>query len=205
MKLLSFDEAVTSLWRGDVVAVPTDTVYGVAARLFDPSAVTRLFEVKSRPRNVALPVLLASAIDVQSLEVEWSTKAQALADNFWPGALTIVVKAPASSAALVGASATLGLRVPRHEALANVIVACGPLAVTSANEHGGVPSTSAEDVRAVEWGAPVGGVMDGGVCNGAVSSVVELTSRGWRLVRSGALSARDIAKVIGPESSVDDQ
>jgi tRNA threonylcarbamoyl adenosine modification protein (Sua5/YciO/YrdC/YwlC family) len=205
VKRLSHDEVVAALWRGEVVAVPTDTVYGVAARLLDATAVARLFEVKSRPRDVALPVLIESVRAVSSLDVEWSEKAQTLAERFWPGALTIVVGAGPATAALVGANASLGLRVPRHEDLAAIIAECGPLAVTSANEHGQAPCTSADDVQTVQWPAPVAGVFDGGRCDGAVSSVVELTSQGWHLRRSGALSASEIEKVIGPETSTDDQ
>jgi L-threonylcarbamoyladenylate synthase len=205
VKRLSHDEAVAALWRGEVVAVPTDTVYGVAARLLDATAVKRLFEVKSRPREVVLPVLIESAHAVAALDVEWSQRAQALAQRFWPGALTIVVGAGPATAELVGATSTLGLRVPRHEELAAIIAECGPLAVTSANEHGKAPCTSADDVRAVQWAAPVAGVCDGGRCDGAVSSVVELTSQGWHLRRSGAVSAREIETVIGPESDTDGQ
>lgn len=205
MKFLSHDEAVAALWRGEVVAVPTDTVYGVAARLLDATAVTRLFEVKSRPRDVALPVLIESAHAVATLDVEWSERAQALAERFWPGALTIVVGAGPATAALVGATTTLGLRVPHHEELAAIIAECGPLAVTSANEHGEAPCTSADDVLVVQWAAPVAGVLDGGRSDGAVSSVVELTSQGWYLRRSGAVSVGEIETVIGPESATDDQ
>lgn len=205
MKKLTHHETVAALWRGEVVAIPTDTVYGVAARLVDPDAVARLFEVKSRPRDVALPVMIESAGAVENLDVVWSDAAQALADRFWPGALTIVVGAAASSAALVGADATLGLRVPRHEALLAIISESGPLAVTSANEHGQPPCVSAEDIAAVAWGAPVAGVFDGGRCAGTVSSVVEITVRGWRLRRQGAVSSREIEAVIGPGLAVDDQ
>lgn len=205
MRRLSHEETVAALTRGEVVAVPTDTVYGVAARLSDAAAVARLFEVKSRPRDVALPVLLGSPSDVTSLEVEWSERAQALADRFWPGALTIVVGAEPNTAALVGATSTLGLRVPRQSQLAAIITECGPLAVTSANEHGAAPCTSAGDVLATHWAARVAGVFDGGTCDGAVSSVVELNSRGWRLRRLGAVSVGEIASVIGPETSGDDQ
>ncbi|MDH2903840.1 MAG: L-threonylcarbamoyladenylate synthase [Actinomycetota bacterium] len=205
MNRLRHDEAVAALRSGEVVAVPTDTVYGVAARLHDRAAVARLFEVKRRPRDVALPVLIASPDALADLDVEWGPRARALAENFWPGPLTIVVGAAATSAALVGATSTLGLRVPRHEGLTAILAECGPLAVTSANGHGEAPCISADDVLATTWGARVAGVFDGGTCDATVSSVVELTSRGWRLLRSGALSATDIATVIGPESGDDDQ
>src|ERR1019366_4642630 len=123
----------------DVVAVPTDTVYGVAARLEDATAVARLFVVKSRASDVALPVLVGSERDVAGLDVDWPEAARLLARNFWPGALTIVVPAEARIARVVGADHTLGLRAPRHRELAAIITRCGPLAVTSANQHGESP------------------------------------------------------------------
>src|SRR6202035_3953903 len=121
MNLLDHDEAVAALWAGEIVAVPTDTVYGVAARLGDAAAVAQLFRVKSRPDNVALPVMVGSSEDVSNLEVEWSESAQRLAERFWPGALTIVVDASPRTARKVGAQHSVGLRSPRHEGLAAVI------------------------------------------------------------------------------------
>ena len=205
MKRLDHAAVVAALWRGEVVAVPTDTVYGVAARWGDVAATARIFDVKGRPRDVALPVLIASAQSVSDLDVQWSDRARVLAENFWPGALTIVVATSAQTAGSVGATHTLGLRVPRRDDLVAIIAECGPLAVTSANEHGALPCTSAEDVLAVRWASPVAGVLDGGVCDGAVSSVVELSARGWRLHRHGAVAGSDIERLIGPESGGDDQ
>ncbi len=204
MNVLSHEEAVAALRRGDVVAVPTDTVYGVAARLLDAAAVRRLFEVKRRPTEVALPVLIESLHSLAALEVDWSEQARALATAFWPGPLTIVVGTTAATAARVGATHTLGVRRPRHPQLAALIAECGPLAVTSANEHGRPPCTNADAVRAVAWGARVAGVLDGGECDGAVSSVVELTASGWRLRRRGAVSPDAIAAILGPEARGDD-
>ncbi len=188
-----------------VVVVPTDTVYGVAARLVDAGAVQQLFAVKRRPPHVALPVLVSSLQQVAQLGVEWPDDAQRLADRFWPGALTIVVGAPLALAARVGSQASLGLRSPRHQGLSSIIAQCGPLAVTSANEHGRPPCVSAEDVLSTTWASPVAGVLDAGVCDGVVSSVVELTPDGWRLRRQGAVSRGELEAVLGPESGVDDQ
>lgn len=201
MKRLTRDEAVDALRGGLVVVVPTDTVYGVAARLSDPGAVASLFKVKSRPGHVALPVIVSSLDQVAHLAVEWSDDARRLAERFWPGALTIIVNADPALASRVGAASTLGLRRARHEVLSSIIEECGPLAVTSANEHGRAPCTSADDVLATSWAAPVAGVLDGGVCDGAVSSVVELTGAGWHLRRAGALSVAELVSVLGPESS----
>ncbi len=204
MRLLSFAEAVAALRRGEVVAVPTDTVYGVAARLEDADAVAKLFSVKSRPSDVALPVLVQSSRDVVALDVEWSVAAQRLADRFWPGALTIVVGAAPALAARVGATSSVGIRAPRHVELAALIDQCGPLAVTSANEHGHAPCVSADDVLAIAWGAPIAGALDGGVCDGAVSTVVEVSADGWWVRRRGAIALVDLEAVLGPESAARD-
>lgn len=201
MRRVSLREAADALNDGLVVVVPTDTVYGVAARLVDPGAVAQLFSVKSRPPDVALPVLVSSLAQVASLGVEWSDDAQRLAERFWPGALTIIVGADPEVATRVGATNTLGLRWARHDVTQSLIDECGPLAVTSANEHGRPPCTSADEVLATRWAGPVEGVLDAGRCEGAVSSVVELTGRGWRLRRAGAVAVAEVASVLGPESS----
>jgi L-threonylcarbamoyladenylate synthase len=198
VKRLTRDEAVAALINGDVVAVPTDTVYGVAASLADPAAVARLFAVKSRPSHVALPILVASLDDLVTLGVQWTDAAQRLAEGFWPGALTIVVGAPAELANRVGAVNSVGVRHARHGELNAVIARCGPLAVTSANQHGSAPCTSAEAVMAASWASPVAGVIDGGVCDGAASTVVELDATGWHVRRRGAITADEIAALLGP-------
>lgn len=204
MRRLTRSESAAALKSGHVIAVPTDTVYGVAARLGDARAVARLFTVKSRPSHEALPVLVSSLDQVAALGVEWSDEASRLAEHFWPGALTIVVGADWAKASLVGATNSLGLRFAHHDDLAAIIAECGPLAVTSANEHGQPPCTSADDVIAIPWAAPVAGVFDGGMCDGAVSSVVELTAHGWHLRRQGAVAAADLEVVLGPESAIRD-
>lgn len=201
MRLLSRDEAVAALRGGNVVAVPTDTVYGVAASLEDPIAVARLFAVKNRPSDVALPILVGSREDLAALGVRWTDAAQRLAERFWPGALTIVVGAPPTLSQRVGAVRSVGVRHARHDELDAVIARCGPLAVTSANQHGLAPCTSAAAVLATSWASPVAGVLDGGVCEGAASTVVELDENGWRVRRSGAITLEEIAAVLGPETT----
>lgn len=205
MRRLDHDEAVAALMKGEVVVVPTDTVYGVAARLADPAAVVRLFDVKRRPHHVALPVLVSSLTQVAQLGVDWPEDARRLVDRFWPGALTIVVDAPAELATRVGAPASIGFRSPRHDQLTTIIAQCGPLAVTSANEHGQAPCVSAEDVVSTHWAAPVAGVLDAGLCDGEVSSVVQVVPGGWRMRRQGAVTRGELEAVLGPETVVDDQ
>ena len=205
MRRLDHEQAVAALMNGEVVVVPTDTVYGVAARVADAAAVERLFAVKSRPHHVALPVMVSSMEQVAHLGVRWTEDAQRLADRFWPGALTIVVDAPAQLAQRVGAHSSVGLRSPGHDELASIIAQCGPLAVTSANEHGRPPCVSAQAALDTPWASPVAGVLDAGVCDGVVSSVVQLRPEGWILRRQGAVSRGDLEAVLGPESVVDDQ
>ena len=205
MRLLSHEEAVEALMGGEVVVVPTDTVYGVAARVADAAAVERLFAVKRRPHHVALPVLVSSPEQAAQLGVHWSADALRLVERFWPGALTIVVDAPADLAARVGAQSSLGLRSPRHDELTSIITQCGPLAVTSANEHGRPPCVSAAAALATPWAAPVAGVLDAGVCDGTVSTVVQLGPEGWRLRRAGAVGRGEIEALLGPEADNDGQ
>ncbi|MGC1418939.1 MAG: Sua5/YciO/YrdC/YwlC family protein, partial [Acidimicrobiales bacterium] len=129
--LVDENEAVGLLLSGGVVALPTDTVYGLAASLRFPEAVDALFTLKRRPRTVALPVLVSSVEQIESLGVEWDERARRLSGAFWPGALTIVVEVPPPLATLVGASSSsVGFRRPDDQLLLGVLERCGPLALT---------------------------------------------------------------------------
>ncbi len=195
---LSREEAVASLDAGGVVALATDTVYGLAASLARPEAVARLFAMKRRPASVALPVLVASPAAIEGLDVVWPDTARVLADAYWPGALTIVVAVPPALAALVGAEDSVGFRVPDDTTLLGVLAEVGPLAVTSANEHGRAPCRDAEEVLAAFAGSDdLAGVLDEGRREGQVSTVVVVADGGWRIVRAGALSEGDLARALG--------
>lgn len=198
IELVQRDEAVRLLKSGRVVALPTDTVYGVAAALTHPKAVSDLFALKRRPNDVALPVLVDSLADIEGMGVAWPESAHRLSRAFWPGALTIVVAVDQALAELVGSTEkTVGFRVPNHELLRDVLVQCGPLAVTSANEHGEPPCNSADEVMsAFADYAELEGVLDGDICAGTVSTVVEIYETGWRVLRQGSLSADEIKRVL---------
>jgi L-threonylcarbamoyladenylate synthase len=198
IEVVGRDEAVRLLKSGHVVAVPTDTVYGVAAALTHPKAVTSLFALKRRPLDAALPVLVDSLAAIEGMGVAWSDQASRLSRAFWPGPLTIVVAVDHALAQLVGSTnQTVGFRMPNSELLLDVLVDCGPLAVSSANDHGEPPCHSADEVlSAFADSAELAGVLDGGVCAGAVSTVVELYDEGWRVLRHGALSTSDIEAAL---------
>ena len=191
--VLTKDEAVRFLSSGEVVAVPTDTVYGLAASLAHPEAVAELFAMKQRPTSVALPVLADSIDSIQGLGVSWDDGASRLSDVFWPGALTIVVAVPAELAELVGSTdGSVGFRVPRDEVLRDVLVACGPLAVSSANEHGREPCHSAVEVVRQFSNSHLVGVLDGGDRAAAVSTVVRVDHGTLEVLRQGSVSLVDL-------------
>jgi L-threonylcarbamoyladenylate synthase len=188
-ELLDLEGALAALLRGEVVAVPTDTVYGLAASLDHEDAIATLFALKRRPSTVPTPILVHSLEQIATLGVRIDQRGSSLAGAFWPGALTIVVAAPTSLASSVrSGTGAVGFRIPNDELLLELLERSGPLAVTSANEHGDDPCTTAKDVLAHFTGRPgFAGVLDGGERRGAVSTVVDISKSAWQVVREGAI------------------
>lgn len=184
--------AAEALADGAVVAVPTDTVYGLAVDPAQPDAVARLFALKGRPADVPLPVLVAGAEQVAMVAGRLESAAQHLADRYWPGPLTLVVpRRPGLSVDLGGPPAarhTVGVRRPDHPVIVALCDLLGPLAVTSANLHGAPPATTADDVLAAFAGSDQPElVLDAGRCDGVPSTVVECRGPASRCLREGAL------------------
>jgi tRNA threonylcarbamoyl adenosine modification protein (Sua5/YciO/YrdC/YwlC family) len=171
--------AIERLLRGEVVAIPTDTVYGLAVI---PGYSDALFTLKERPPSVVLPVLIADPEDAAT----YATYALDLTAH-WPGALTIVGTRTDASREwdLGGDGATVGLRCPDDDDLRGLMRMTGPLITTSANKHGQPPCTTPDEVRAA-LGRSVA-VLDGGVRNGQPSTVVDATQSPWRVLRQGAV------------------
>jgi tRNA threonylcarbamoyl adenosine modification protein (Sua5/YciO/YrdC/YwlC family) len=194
LHLDAVDEIAQLLTHGAVVAVPTDTVYGLAASVSRPDAVGRLFELKDRPSDVALPILIGAMSQLAVLGVELNEVAATLSRAFWPGAMTIVVNAPRDLATLVGSSTpTVGLRLPGDESLRDLLRATGPLAVTSANTHGATPCHDVDEVLgAFDDRDLLAAVIDGGRRDGAVSTVVDASNSPWRVLRSGVITEAEI-------------
>ena len=185
-------EAAASLAGGAVVALPTDTVYGLAVDPTQPEAVERLFACKGRPADVPVPILVAGREQVALVSGELEAAAQAMADRFWPGPLTLVVpRRPEFNVDLGGpdsARRTVGVRRPDHPSVVALCELLGPLAVTSANRHGAPPAaTSAEVVRAFIGSDQPAMILDGGTCDGLPSTVVECRGSTSRCLREGAL------------------
>jgi L-threonylcarbamoyladenylate synthase len=198
------DLVAHTLDAGGVVAIPTDTVYGLAARVDRPDALAALFAIKGRPADRALPVVIAALDDVGGLATRWPPAASVLAAQFWPGPLTIVVPTRHPLGALLGGEDTLGLRIPDHQFVRALCSTTGPLAVTSANRHGAAPCTEVaavlEQFGPATPGADAGAaflVVDGGTCDGAPSTVVDCTVSPPQCLRAGALSWSRIAGALG--------
>lgn len=180
-------EAVRVLSEGRPVGIPTDTVYGLAVDPFRPGATDRVFAAKRRPRERNLPVLVADVAQALALAGPVPDGAVSLMGRFWPGALTIVVRArPGLGADLGDDDATVGVRCPANTVARALCAAAGPLATTSANVHGGAPLVTAAEVAAA-FGEAVPVVLDGGACTGLPSTVVDCTTAEPRLLRRGGV------------------
>jgi L-threonylcarbamoyladenylate synthase len=193
------DEAAEVLRAGGIVALPTDTVYGIAVALDTPGGVERLFAAKQRAPDKGIMLLLADAAQAPSIGA-WPATAAALAAAFWPGGLTVVVPQRPDvplPAALTAGTATIGLRVPDHETPRALAAAVGPLPTTSANRSG---DPEARDASAIieQLGDAVDLVIDGGSAHGGPpSTVVDCTVDPPRILRAGAVPVGEIERVLG--------
>jgi L-threonylcarbamoyladenylate synthase len=191
--------AVQLLRAGQVIAFPTDTVYGVGADGFNERAIEQLFVVKERERGKAIPYLLADTADLAKVVREMPRAAQILAEKFWPGGLTLVVPAsPRVPKILIAGGDTVAVRVPNHPTTRALIATLGvPLAATSANISGGPDPANAQEVLA-QLNGRIPLVLDGGATRGNVpSTVVDVTSDPPKVLRVGVIAVEEIERVIG--------
>jgi L-threonylcarbamoyladenylate synthase len=182
--------AVAVLRRGGVVAFPTDTVYGLGAHSGLPTAIEKLYQVKGRERQKAIPLLIAGVKDIAAVAVQVPEIAWRLAERFWPGPVTLVLpKSPAVLPVLTGGAPSVAVRIPAHDVALQLIAALGvPLAATSANLSGQPEAVTAEEVRDA-LGERVRLILDGGRCPGGVAStVVDVTVAPPLIRRRGALA-----------------
>jgi L-threonylcarbamoyladenylate synthase len=188
--------AAAAVEQGRLVVVPTDTVYGIAARLDRPAGLAAIFEAKARPSGMALPVLVSGVEQARALAL-LDERAEALAGAFWPGALTIVLARTPSLTAVIGGDGTsVGLRVPHHPALALLLAETGPLATSSANPSGRPTPEAIEEIQAA-FGDVVAVYLDGGPAQaGAPSTVVRLTGPEPVLLREGGVPFTEILQVL---------
>ncbi len=190
-------EAASAVRRGELVVLPTDTVYGVGADAFSSEAVSDLLDAKGRGRNMPTPVLIGSPNTLHGLVTDFSEMAWELVDAFWPGALTLVAKhQPSLQWDLGDTRGTVAVRMPLHPVAIELLTEVGPMAVSSANLTG---HASPEDCDAAQemLGDSVSVYLDGGPTPGIVpSSIVDVTGKVPVLLRAGALSAEELRKVV---------
>jgi L-threonylcarbamoyladenylate synthase len=181
-----------------VIAFPTDTVYGVGAHAFIPSAVAYLYTVKARPRHLPIPLLLPGAAAMESVCVEIPPLAWQLAERFWPGGLSLVLHRASCVPDLVtGGGSTVAVRVPDHVFVRRLCRMLGaPLAATSANRHGQPAlSTAAGVLGALGGRIPL--ILDGGRCRGgSASTVLDLTVSPPEILRPGPITAVQLGAVV---------
>ncbi|GEK22577.1 L-threonylcarbamoyladenylate synthase [Cellulomonas xylanilytica] len=196
----ALDEAVNVLSRGGLVVLPTDTVYGIAADAFTPPAVQALLDAKGRGRQMPPPVLIADVRTLDGLATDVPAGARALAEAFWPGGLTLIVRAQPSLAWDLGETrGTVALRVPDHETARALLRRTGPLAVSSANRTGSPAAVTAQDAYE-QLGDSVAVYLDGGDAPGQVAStIVDATGPALRLVRAGALTLDQLNEIAPVE------
>lgn len=195
---LGIGAAVDAVRRGDLVVLPTDTVYGLGCDAFTPRAVDRLLVAKGRGRDMPVPVLVGSWHTVDGLVDRKPEGARALIRAFWPGALTLVLRHTRTLAWDLGdAAGTVAVRMPLHPVALEVLRETGPMAVSSANRSGEPPASSIADARR-QLGEAVAVYLDGGPSGDPVpSTIVDLSGDGPPIVlRVGAIPVGDLRRIV---------
>jgi L-threonylcarbamoyladenylate synthase len=196
--------AALALRSGELVVLPTDTVYGLAADAFHPAAVTSLLVTKGRGRDMPPPVLVGTVRAATALIEDLGPYGQQLIDEFWPGGLTIVCRASRSLTWDLGDTrGTVAVRMPLHAVAIELLKETGPLAVSSANRTGEPPATTAAAAQE-QLGDTVSVYLDGGPClNDVASTIVDLTGNIPRLLRAGAVSLGRLREVAAVSTADD--
>ena len=190
--------AADAVQRGEVIVLPTDTVYGVGADAFDPQAVAAVLAAKGRGRDVPPPVLVPSVRTLDGLAMDVSPAARELVAAFWPGPLTIVCRAtPTLDWDLGDTGGTVALRMPLHRVALAVLELTGPMAVTSANRHG-QPAATTVDEAVEQLGDAVSVYLDGGPSpSSTASTIVDVTGAVPRVLRAGPIPLERLRAVAG--------
>jgi tRNA threonylcarbamoyl adenosine modification protein (Sua5/YciO/YrdC/YwlC family) len=189
--------AIEAVRGGELVVLPTDTVYGLGADAFTPHAVASLLHAKGRGRDVPPPVLVGSRHTLDGLVFNLPRTARDLVEAFWPGALTIVVQhSPTLQWDLGETGGTVAVRMPLHPVAIELLRETGPMAVSSANKHGQPPATTAEEAREqLEYAVRV--YLEAGPCPDPVpSTIVDVTGDVPRVLRGGAIPLEKLQDVV---------
>jgi tRNA threonylcarbamoyl adenosine modification protein (Sua5/YciO/YrdC/YwlC family) len=196
-RTIGLEIAASAIRRGDLVVLPTDTVYGIAADAFVPEAVTALLSAKGRERSMPPPVLVGSLGALDGIAADIPDYGRRLVEEFWPGALTLVCHQQPSLVWDIGDSDdTVAVRMPDDEIALDLLNKTGPLAVSSANLSGNPPAVTCDEAKD-QLGESVAVYLDAGPTRGAVpSTILDLTGQTPRILRSGAVSIERLRAVV---------
>ncbi len=194
----ALESAAAALRAGEVIVVPTDTVYGIAALPADDDAVRRIYEAKDRPEGMHLPVLACSLDDVHTLGVTFTAAASVLAARWWPGPLTLAFgfSPGASRPPWLAGRDEVAVRIPANDFLLGLMRITGVLVVTSANRHGEMTPASAEDAGR-QLSPHVSLVIDAGSLDSSPSTLVNVNSVVAVVEREGAIGRHEVAAILG--------
>lgn len=192
------EDAATAIRQGKLVVIPTDTVYGIGADAFTPSAVNALLAAKGRGRDMPVPVLVGTVRAANALVEDLGPYGQDLIDEFWPGPLTIIGHAGRSLRWDLGETkGTVALRMPLHAVALDLLKETGPMAVSSANRSGAPPATTVAEAEE-QLGDAVAVYLDGGRCTQPIpSTIVDLTTPVPRVLRKGAIPVEKLKNIVG--------
>ena len=194
---VALEQAVATLRDGHLVIYPTETLYAIGGRGLDPAAAARTRRAKGREDGKPLPLIAADLDQARTLCATWPDAAARLAARFWPGPLTLVLPADGDvPSEVVAGGDTIAVRVPGRALPRLLCRAVGPVISTSANRSGDPPATRCADAVAAV-GSWVELALDGGVCAGAASTIVDLTAGAPRVLREGAIARADVLTVLG--------
>ncbi len=198
------DQAASWLRQGELVAIPTETVYGLAGNALDEQAVVKIFETKERPLYNPLIIHVAHAEQARSLVLDWDDQVQALMDAFWPGPLTLLLeRSPAVPDLVCAGLSRVALRMPDHPLTLDLIKRCDfPLAAPSANLFGRIsPTTAAHVFSQLNHRIPY--ILDGGPCRvGVESTIVGKEANEWKIYRAGGVTRAELEPIIGKVKKV---
>jgi len=191
-KPAAIESAIALLKEGEIIAFPTDTVYGLASDAFHAPGIIKLFEAKGRDSNKAISILVGSKDQVKLITSHMTKMAKKLTEKFWPGGLTVIVPRKESIPELISTTRNIGIRMPDHPIALELLRSFGPLATTSANLSGGSNPQSAIDVfDQLNGRIPL--ILNGGICPGGIpSTVVDCTGETPVVLRVGAIPEKEI-------------
>lgn len=195
--LQALEMATAVIQDGGLIAFPTDTVYGLACDVFNAAAIEKIYQIKGRDLSKAIPIMVGEIDHVFQVAEKVDERSKILIDNFWPGALTVILPKRYELPKGVSQSSTIGIRMPDHTFCLDLLRKTGPLAVTSANLSGNPDALSAKDVIR-QLNEKIQIVIDGGKSAGGIpSTIVDCSIRPARIIREGAIKSAEILALIG--------